>query len=172
MGEDARQDRQDAAGHTPTERVSVPQAADHLGTTVDAIRKRVQRNTIPYEKDTDGRVWILLDTGRPRQDAGQDTTGHRQSSELVEELRDRLRFVERQLEAERQAHAEARRIIGGLVQRIPELEAPATPSEPRESPAPSAPSPTPPEGRGEAHGAAERPEEPRRSWWREFFGFD
>lgn len=120
--------RQDATGQPSTERVSVPQAADHLGTTVDAIRKRVQDGTIRYENDADGRVWILLETGRPRHDTDQDATEHRHDSEaspeLVEELRDRLRFVERQLEAERQAHAEARRIIGGLVQRIPELEAP------------------------------------------------
>jgi hypothetical protein len=42
--------------------------------------------------------------------------------------------VERQLEAERQAHAEARRIIAGLIERIPRaIEAPASP-EPPEAP--------------------------------------
>jgi len=53
------------------------------------------------------------------------------SDTLTSELRDRLRYVEGQLDAERQAHAEARRIIAGLVARIPpQLEAP---SEARES---------------------------------------
>ena len=45
-------------------RVSVQEAADRLGTTVDAIRKRVQRGTVAHEKDSDGRVWILLDVSK------------------------------------------------------------------------------------------------------------
>ncbi len=36
----------------------------------------------------------------------------------------RIESLERQLQAEREAHGESRRIIAGLVQRIPELEAP------------------------------------------------
>ena len=40
------------------------------------------------------------------------------------ELHDRLRYVQQQLEAERQAHAEARMMIAGLVERIPAIEAP------------------------------------------------
>jgi hypothetical protein len=42
---------QDFAGHPSRTHVSVQQAAEHLGTTVDAIRKRVQRDTIAFEKD-------------------------------------------------------------------------------------------------------------------------
>jgi hypothetical protein len=66
-----------------------------------------------------------------------------------------------QLEAERRAHAEARRIIAGLMERIPAVE--AAPEE-RESPeTPSEPVPgsrTPPE-----------PEmaSPRRPWWSRIF---
>jgi hypothetical protein len=52
-----------------------------------------------------------------------------ESSALTSELRDRLRYVEGQLEAERQAHAEARRIIAGLVERIPAIEAPQEPQK-------------------------------------------
>jgi hypothetical protein len=51
-------------GHPSTVRVSVQEAADRLGTTVDAIRKRVQRGTVAHEKDSDGRVWILLDVSK------------------------------------------------------------------------------------------------------------
>jgi excisionase family DNA binding protein len=64
------QDRQDWPGHSSGQRASVREAAELLGTTVDAIRKRVQRGTIPYKKDSDGRVWIVLD-------AVQDPAGHR-----------------------------------------------------------------------------------------------
>jgi hypothetical protein len=67
------QDRQDWAGQWSGQRASVREASELLGTTVDAIRKRVQRRTIPYEKDSDGRVWIVLD-------AVQASTGHRQDT--------------------------------------------------------------------------------------------
>jgi hypothetical protein len=65
-----------------------------------------------------------------------------------------------QLEAERQAHAEARRIIAGLVERVPALEAPESPETPSDTPA-NAAAPT------------EEPETPAREsptqarpWWR------
>ena len=163
MGED----RQDATGPPPAERVSVPQAADHLGTTVDALRKRVQRGTIPHERDRDGRVWILLDTGRPRQDTDQDTDRPQSEPDaLISEMRGRVDDLREQLEAERQAHAEARRIIAGLVERIPpQLEAP---SEARESPetASADPDREPPRS---ATGRA-REEASERPWWRRVFG--
>jgi len=125
------------SGHPSTERVSVPQAADHLGTTVDAIRDRVHRGTIPYERDELGRVWVLLDTGRPRQDA----TGHRQDTgqpqyepddALISEMREHIEDLRAQLEAERQAHAEARRLLLSALEKIPPaIEAPT--QEARES---------------------------------------
>ena len=49
-------------GHTSGNRFSVYEAAEVMGITVDAIRKRVARGTIPHEKDDDGRVWVILDT--------------------------------------------------------------------------------------------------------------
>ena len=141
MGED----RQDATGSPPAERVSVPQAADHLGTTVDALRKRVQRGTIPYERDRDGRVWILLDTGRPRQDTDRPQS---EPDALISEMRGRVDDLREQLEAERQAHAEARRIIAGLVERIPAIEAPSETPEAHEAAEEQ-------QGRGETHSATE-----------------
>src|SRR5215204_528122 len=164
MGEDTRQDWQDAAGHPSTERASVPQAADHLGTTVDAIRKRVQRRTIPYEKDADGRVWILLDTGRPRQDTVQDTgKPQSDSAALISEMRAHNATLQAQLEAERQAHAEARRLLMAALERIPAIEAPQEASEDAETVEEQ-------QGRGEprpAPGGAQ--EGVRRPWWRRVF---
>jgi hypothetical protein len=159
------EDRQDATGPPSAERVSVPQAADHLGTTVDALRKRVQRGTIPHERDRDGRVWILLDTGRPRQDTDQDTDRPQSEPDaLISEMRGRTEDLREQLEAERQAHSEARRIIAGLVERIPAIEAPSD-------------APGTPEGTEEQQGRGQpRPdtsgaqEDARRSWWRRVLG--
>jgi hypothetical protein len=138
------EDRQDRQGQSSTERVSVPQAADHLGTTLDAIRKRVQRGTIPHERDRDGRVWILLDTGRPRQDTVQDTVQPQSdTTALISEMRAHNVTLQAQLEAERQAHAEARRLLMAALERIPsQIEAP---QEARESPESSGP----PAGPGE-----------------------
>jgi len=67
----------------------VDEAARHLGLTVDAVRKRVQRGQIAYEKDEAGRVRIILDESETLQDESPDTTGQDagDESELMEELR-------------------------------------------------------------------------------------
>jgi hypothetical protein len=155
----------------------VQEAAEHLGTTVDAIRKRVQRGTIAHDKDPDGRVWILLDTDMPRQDAGQDTAGRRQDggSEMVEELRDRIAYLERQVEEEREARRRADTILAQLsaanaeqARTIRAIEAPASdePAEAAET-VEEAPEQAPP--RSDAPGpqtGAQRP----WSLWRRIFG--
>jgi hypothetical protein len=84
------------------------------------------------------------------------------SRELIDELRDRIGFLERQLETEQAASAELRRIVAGLVQCVPELEAPP---ESRESPEPRSERSTPTEGAA----ASEEPPE-RRLWWHRLFG--
>ena len=110
-------------------RLTVSEAADRLGTTEAGVRKRVQRGQIPHERGEDGRLFVWISPGETRHAGSRgrsDESRDESRSELVEELRDRLRFVERQLEAEHQAHAEARRIIVGLVERIPPaVEAPS-----------------------------------------------
>jgi excisionase family DNA binding protein len=130
---------QDPTGHSSGQRASVREAAELLGTTVDAIRKRVQRGTIPYEKVPDGRVWILLDTV-------QDSTGHRQDTDrpqsdsgaLISEMRARIESLERQLEQERQANSEHRRLLAAALERIPpQLEAPSEAGESDVSPGPT-----------------------------------
>jgi hypothetical protein len=157
----------------------VQEAAEHLGTTVDAIRKRVQRGTIAHDKDPDGRVWVLLDADMPRQDTDQDTAGRRQASgsEMVEELRDRIAYLEGQVEEEREARRRADTILAQLsaanaeqARTIRAIEAPAsedTATEVAEAveEAPERATTTPP--RSDAPGpqtAAQRP------WWRRVFG--
>jgi hypothetical protein len=118
-------------------RVTVDEAARHLGLTVDAVRKRVQRGQIAYKKDQAGRVRIILDEGQTLQDKSPDSVGQAAGhGELVEELRDRVHSLERMLEEEREARTEERRrhdtLMAQLMQRLPELEAPASTSEARE----------------------------------------
>jgi hypothetical protein len=150
--------------------VTVDEAARHLGLTVDAIRKRVQRGQIAHEKDEAGRVRIVLDEGETLQDKSPDNAGQAAGQgELVEELRDRVHSLERMLEEEREARTEERRrhdtLMAQLMQRIPELEAP---SEARESPqtdreGPERKEPRPATAR--APGGVQRP-----WWWRVFGG--
>ena len=109
------------------QRLDLREAAEALGTTVDAVRKRVQRGSLDSEKGEDGRVYVWLDVDQ--------TQPERQGSALVEELRDRVRFLQTLLEEEREARTEERRrhdtLMAQLMSRIPELENPApSPSEP------------------------------------------
>jgi hypothetical protein len=139
VGEDARRDTE---GHSSIGRVSVQEAARLLSTTVDAIRKRVQRDTIAHEKDEHGRVWILLDTDRMRPAADQDTAGQEPDvgvlaakDETIAELRSRVESLERQLDARQEELRRRDVLLAQMVERVPMLEAPAeTAHEPSETP--------------------------------------
>jgi len=76
-------------------------------------------------------VLVVLGTGgapgRPTNSTAQptdrSTSGQpTDQSNLVEVLCDQVVFLRQQLEEEREANREKRRIIAGLVQRVPELE--------------------------------------------------
>ncbi len=150
-------------------RYTVTKAADMLGISTGAVRNRLSRGTLRSVKEG-GTVYVLLTPDIPRdvkRDVA-DTPGgipHPEPDALTSELRDRLRYVEEQLEAERQAHAEARRLLMAALERIPpQLEAP---SDVRESPETV---------EGEPERAAPRPDAPgaqegvqRRPWWRRVF---
>ena len=119
-------------GRTSGNRVSVYDAAEVMGVTVDAVRSRLKRGTIDHERKG-GRVYVLLGADEARPGHNQDTDqvsdqGARESEDRTAELITTLR---EQLQAERQAHAEARRLLAAALERIPpQLEAP---SEVRES---------------------------------------
>jgi len=140
-------------------RVTMREAADELGLTVEAIRKRIQRGTLHSEKGPDGRRYVYLDESH--------SEVHGEDFALVEELRDRLRFLERVLEEERQARTEERRrhdtLMAQLMQRIPELEAPQEPP----GTADSAVGEPRAEHRPSTEGAQESAEQV--SWWRRMF---
>jgi len=91
----------------------------------------------------------------------------------VDELRDRVRYLERALEEEREARTDERRrhdtLMAQLMQRIPELEAPR---EPRESPESPGPTDTPTDAGEGPQMAQEAPEErsSARGFWSRLFG--
>jgi hypothetical protein len=118
-------------------RYTVAEAADMLGITTGAVRNRLSLRTSRSTKE-DRTVYVLMPADMSR-DANRDTVDtprgmpHPEPDALTSELRDRLRYVEGQLEAERQAHAEARRIIAGVVECIPAIAAPAETPEASET---------------------------------------
>jgi hypothetical protein len=165
-----------------TRRATIQEAARIMGVSEGAIRKRVKRNTLRHDKGPGGRVFVYLDAGV---DDGVDEVSHPDSDALISEMRGRIEDLRAQLEAERQAHAEARRLLLSALEKIPPAiegptsevardtpegrgpndtpteasRGPQTPSEARESPEMSMP----------GGGWAPKPTPSERPWWR-FWG--
>jgi hypothetical protein len=123
-GDRARTDVDRAA--TERRRATVPEAAQLLGISVEAVRSRIKRGTLESVKEG-GRTYVLLDAAQIRPVSDQSL-----GRELIDELRDRVRSLERRLDEERVSSAELGRIIAALTQRIPEL--PGSPIKAGEEP--------------------------------------
>jgi hypothetical protein len=172
MGE-GRFEAIEGAGHRDLHRVTVPEAAQTLGVTESAVRKRVQRGQIPHDKEDNGRVYVYLDPNESRSSSGKVREGHTSQSRpsgpgqsrdsYLRSLEDRVAFLEEQVRRQTD-------IIAGLVQRVPELEAPATPEPPQDAPQTGADVPEGSEPRPASEDAQEAPEP--HSWWRRWFGFE
>ena len=160
MGED----RTGATG-ADLRRLTVPQAAEALGITVDAVRGRIRRGKLSSEQHA-GTVYVWLDAPEEDDSRGPSATSHRPSddqSERIEDFREQVAYLREQLEAERQAHAEARRLLMAALERIPpQLEAPSEAPESSESPGPRDDTPT--------QAPAEAQEGVQRPWWKRMFG--
>ena len=155
---------------TPTDisRLTVPEAARALGISPEAVRNRLSRGTLDSTKEN-GTVYVLLQNDmarsttdtpndRPRSTAGTPGDTPDAHVALVAAKDETINLLRSQLEAEREANRENRRIIAGLVQRVPELEAPRNGHETATA------EPDREEHRPAKDGAQEAPE--RRSWWR------
>ena len=158
--------------------VSVYEAADVLGVTVDAIRKRTQRGTIPHRRDEDGRVWVMLESDSRLLDTrgkAQDVQGSVASesgknsmsallqakAETIAELRDQVDYLrgiietrDRELESRTEELRRRDLIISSITQRIPEVP-PATSEEATDVPERAAGVPEEVEEDNEAPGAQE-----------------
>src|SRR5215207_1227087 len=152
--------------------VTVAEAARILATTKQAIRQRIYRDTIGHRKDAEGTVYVHITEHNQETNAESygETLGDigSLSRELVEELRARIESLEVQLDHERRANAEQRRLLAAALERIPELEAPReTPPEAREGDVTASEE----ADKGAAAPGQQEPSQ-RRSWWREFFGLE
>jgi hypothetical protein len=147
------------------ERVSVQEAATLLGISTEATRQRIKRGTLPTERDEDGNVFVLVEriSDRTTDNGTHDGTDTNTDSTDggTDDTERLIQFLYEQLE---QAHArdrENRRIIAGLVQRVPELEAAPEPRYAPETTLEDA-------DRSDVHPEAQESSQ-RRSWLYRFF---
>src|SRR5215217_4486888 len=81
--------RTDRPGAT-NQRVTVPEAAELLGITAEAVRMRIKRGTLRSERQG-GRVFVLLGQSQPTDRPDEPTT-------LISEMRSRIQFLEDELQ--------------------------------------------------------------------------
>jgi len=153
---------------TSRQRLTVAEASEVLGVTVEAVRGRIKRGTLKHERDL-GAVYVLLaadqsyDQPRPDDDQTSDRS-RSDSTELISAKDETISTLREQLRAERQAHAEARRLLAAALERIPAIQAPQGATE-------SSHDADEQQGRGEP-----RPDVPgaqegvQRPWYRRWFG--
>ncbi len=150
------------------QRLTVPEAAAVLGMTVDAVRGKVRRGTLDSEREG-GTVYVYVDTDR--RDPAPTVEGpspDESPAALVEELRDRISYLERQVEEEREARRRADTILAQLsraneeqARTIRALEAPPEPQNQAESGV---------EDQDEGDTTQEPERGAGRSLWRRLFG--
>jgi hypothetical protein len=124
---------QDAA----QDRVTIQQAAQRLGVKEDAIRKRIQRGSMRHEKAEDGRVYVWVDvaqdTAQDERKMSRDEYRDTTQDDRIEDLKEQVAYLRRQLDEEREARRRADVILGQLSQANAEqartiraIEAPAS----------------------------------------------
>ena len=134
-----------------------------MGLTVDAVRSRVKRGTIDHVRVGSSRVYVLLgaDEAHPGHDQDTAQVSDQEARESEDRTAELIATLREQLQAERQAHAEARRLLAAALERIPAIEAPLEAPETADEP----------QGRGESYSDAPGGSEAeQRPWWRRVFG--
>jgi hypothetical protein len=149
--------------HRGVQRATLAEAAELLGISKSAVRQRVRRGTLRSDKGEDGRVYVYVD---PSMHHVPPYTPQAEGA-LVEELRDRIRYLERQVEEERNARYRADELLARLMERA-QIE---PPPETRESPQTVEAEQERVEPRPDAPDAQEGEQrQQERSWWRRMFG--
>ncbi len=134
------------------DRVTIQEAARRLGIKDDGVRKRIQRGTIEYEKDPDGRVYVFLDatqdvsqplshddvhhsTGRLSKDNLRDESKDKTINVLedqIQYLKEIIETRDRELESRTDELKRKDTIIMSLAQRVPELTSTSSQEDPRD----------------------------------------
>ena len=117
------------AGRQTGRREDVKGAAEALGVTVEAVRKRIARGTLRSEKGPDGTRYVWLDEGPDHGRTGNGTSSDVRADaildakeETIAELRERVDQLGRILETRDEELRRKDTIIMQMAQRLPELE--------------------------------------------------
>lgn len=148
---------------TDTIRLTVREAAKHLGISAEAVRQRISRDTLRHTK-IGTTVYVELDRDEMEQ-RKQDRNRKDQDEHLtalVESQRDQITYLREQLDIANDANREHRRIIAGLIERVPQLPAATQPEQER----------TRQESREDASQATSKVDHhgPQRPFWKRLFG--
>jgi hypothetical protein len=148
--------------------VDITTAARALGTSESAVRKRLQRGSLAGGKDADGRWYVVLDgldTGTPPASQQDDSGTPAEASAVVAALQqtialltDQLHEKDEQLRRLLEAEAEQRRIVAGLMARLPELPERVDSGIPASSPVQD-------NGVTPSHDVSPSAPAPGRPWW-------
>jgi hypothetical protein len=125
------------ADRVADDRLTLRQAAAVLGVSESAIRKRVERGTLRSDKGPDGRRYVYLDVAQQGADTvtdkGEDASVTGERDALISSKDQTIAVLQEQLDAERAAHEQTRRLLGGALERIPAIEAPSNAPEAAET---------------------------------------
>ena len=141
------------------EKLTVAAAAARLGASQDAIRKRIQRDTIKWDKDDSGRVYVYLYPSETSQATDQDAI-QAESETTVEVLRDQVTYLQEIIRTRDEEIRRHQHLLAAALERFPAIE--EAPPGQRGSP----------ETASEERDGVEVPPEQEKpfSWWRRFFG--
>jgi hypothetical protein len=164
-------------GHdTGRYRATIQEAAKRLGVKETAIRKRIERGTLEKEKGEDGRVYVFIDVPPTQErdtsnDTDYDASHPAGYDALISELRDRVEFLQRELERKDAILLNMTEAMNALSPPAHE-EPPESPTPPPEYPEPRPATGGPQNGYGQPRDTAEFPVRGSltRPWWRRVFG--
>ena len=154
-------------------RATVEEAAKILGTSENAVRKRIERGTLPSEKRDGVRYVLLVDNDMPQH--ATDTAGGSvtdMSTDMphdlalmqahLDSMQEQVSYLKAVVQTRDEELRRKDHIIAALTERIPELEPPREASrEARVSPRSASEEPS---------ATSPPPDEEHPSWWKRFFG--
>ncbi len=139
-------------------RLSVYQAAETLGVTVDAVRGRIKRGTIEHERDGN-RVYVILAADESGTGRDQTNDQYGESGALISRLEGEVEFLRDQVRRQQEIIAQqavTMRQLTAAAQEAPPEAAETVEEEP--------------EGSEPRSATGSTQEATRRPWWRRMFG--
>jgi excisionase family DNA binding protein len=141
--------------------LTVAQAADALGVSQDAVRKRIRRGTIQSERDESGRVYVYVPASETVHKTGQDTSQPQPEptalTSEIESLREQVQWLRGEVQRKDA-------ILLSMTEAMKALPPPRenAPESPQSAASPG-PTDTPDRGGAEPQEGVQDAE--RRRWW-------